>query len=132
MSESTTTQKPVHGQIIWNELLTRDPEAAKEFYSELIGWDPQSSGMPGMDYTLLKNNGKDAGGMMMMPADVPAMVPSHWAAYIAVDDVDAVAAKVESLGGKIIVPPTDIPNVGRFCTLADPTGATISVLKMVG
>jgi predicted enzyme related to lactoylglutathione lyase len=112
--------------------MTRDPEAAKKLYSELIGRSPQDSGMPGMDYTLLKNDGKDAGGLMQMPAEVPEMVPSHWTAYIAVDDVDAAAAKVESLGGKIIVPPRDIPNVGRFCTLADPTGATISIMTMAG
>jgi len=50
--------------------------------------------------------------------------------YVAVRDVDAAAARVESLGGKVCVPPTDIPNVGRFCVVNDPTGASISLLTM--
>jgi predicted enzyme related to lactoylglutathione lyase len=51
-----------------------------------------------------------------------------WGVYVTVDDVDATAAKAEELGGKILVPPTDIPNVGRFCVLQDPQGSVISAI----
>lgn len=133
MSEPTATQtKPAHGTFCWNELMTRDPEAAGKFYSELIGWNPTDSGMPGMDYTLMKVGDKDAGGMMKMPAEVPAQVPSHWMAYITVDDVDGCAKKVSELGGQVVVPPQDIPNVGRFCVIQDPTGATVGLMTFPG
>jgi predicted enzyme related to lactoylglutathione lyase len=52
--------------------------------------------------------------------------PPNWGCYVTVSDVDATAAKAEELGGKILMPPTDIPNVGRFSVLQDPKGAVIS------
>jgi len=119
-----------HGTFIWNELMTRDSKAAGKFYSELIGWEASDSGMPGMDYTIFKNGDKEAAGMMDMPAEVPKEVPPHWMAYIAVDDVDATAGKVKALGGNIIHGPEDIPNVGRFCVIQDPTGGIVSIMTM--
>jgi predicted enzyme related to lactoylglutathione lyase len=131
MSDETAQKvMPAHGTFCWNELMTRDPEAAGKFYSELIGWNPTKSEMPGMDYTMMKNNGSDAGGMMKMPAEVPAEVPSHWMAYITVDDVDAAMAKVAGLGGTVLVPAQDIPHVGRFCMVQDPTGASVGLITL--
>jgi predicted enzyme related to lactoylglutathione lyase len=82
----------------------------------------------GQDYVVCRAGDHTAGGMMMMPAQAQG-VPPHWGAYITVDDVDAAAAKATELGGRIIVPPTDIPKVGRFSTLQDPQGAVFSVIK---
>ncbi len=124
-------QMPKHGTFCWNELVTKDEQAAGKFYSELLGWKLVDSGMEGMKYTLLKAGDKDAGGMMQIQKEW-GEVPSHWMSYIAVDDVDALAAKVESLGGKVCVPPTDIPKVGRFCVVTDPTGANVSLMKFSG
>ncbi|MCP4704086.1 MAG: VOC family protein, partial [candidate division Zixibacteria bacterium] len=78
-------EKSTHGTFCWNELMTRDAKSATKFYTELLGWKASDSGMPGMDYTLLKAGDKDAGGLMGMPDDVPKEVPSHWMAYINVD-----------------------------------------------
>jgi len=121
--------KPAQGTFCWNELMTRDTDKAGKFYAELIGWELADSGMPGMKYTILKAGDKQAGGMMAMPADVPAEVPSHWMAYITVDDVDGAAKKVAGLGGTVLVEPQDIPNVGRFCVIQDPTGAAVGLLQ---
>jgi predicted enzyme related to lactoylglutathione lyase len=125
-------QAPAHGTFCWNELMTRDTAAAGKFYSELVGWKPVDAGMPGTPYTLFKAGDKDAGGMMAMPAEIPAQVPAHWMAYVAVDDVDAVAKRVGELGGQILHGPQDIPNVGRFCVVQDPTGAAVSFIKLSG
>lgn len=121
---------PENGMFCWNELMTRDIEKAIKFYTELIGWKAVDSGMEGMEYTLLKANDKDAGGMMAMPADVPKEVPSHWMSYITVDDVDALAKKAVELGGQVCHGPMDIPNVGRFAVIIDPTGAAVSLIKL--
>ena len=56
--------KPVHGTFCWNELVSTDLAAAREFYSELIGWEIKDSGMPGMEYNMLMAGNKQAGGMM--------------------------------------------------------------------
>lgn len=121
-------EMPAHGAFCWNELVTRDLEAAKKFYSELIGWEIVDSSMTDMVYNVLKANGKDQGGMMAMPAEVPGQVPSHWMSYITVDDVDALVSRVTELGGQVLFGPQDIPTVGRFVTIQDPTGAAVSLI----
>lgn len=124
------SEKPTHGTFCWNELMTRDSAAAGKFYTELLGWKTVDSGMPGMDYTLLKSGDKDAGGMMTMPPEVPKEVASHWMSYIAVDNVDASINKAKELGGTLLHGPQDIPTVGRFCVIQDPSGAVVSLITL--
>ncbi len=119
-----------HGDFSWCELMTNDVDAAKKYYSEVLGWDFEEMPMAeGGSYTMLKAGGETVGGIMTMPKDIPAGVPPHWTAYITVNDVDAAARKAEELGGTALVPPTDIPNVGRFYVLKDPQGAVIALIQ---
>jgi predicted enzyme related to lactoylglutathione lyase len=123
---------PTDGVFCWNELATRDLAAAKTFYTELLGWQLQQSDVAGMQYhEIVASNGVHIGGLYQMGPEY-GEAPSHWMAYVAVDDVDERAARVEALGGKVCVPPTDIPNVGRFCVDNDPAGATFSLLTLKG
>jgi predicted enzyme related to lactoylglutathione lyase len=123
-------EAPKQGTFCWNELMTRDVERATKFYTDLIGWKAEDSGMAGMNYTIFKTGDKGDGGMMAMPPDVAPEVPSHWMAYITVDDVDAASAKVTELGGKLLHGPQDIPTVGRFSVIQDPTGAVVGLIKL--
>ncbi|MBD3235276.1 MAG: VOC family protein [Candidatus Eisenbacteria bacterium] len=122
----------IHGAFSWVELMTTDVAGAKKFYGELLGWHLEDNPMEGtgQDYVVCKAGDHTAGGMMAMPAQAQG-VPPHWGAYVTVDDVDAAATKAVELGGKVIVPPTDIPKVGRFSTLLDPQGAAFSVIQYV-
>ena len=122
---------PVHGTFCWNELATRDLDAAKRFYTELLGWQFQVSDAAGMAYHEIVAGGEHIGGLYQMTAEYGGM-PSHWMAYVAVEDVDASAKRAEELGAKVCVPPTDIPNTGRFCLITDPTGANISLITLQG
>jgi predicted enzyme related to lactoylglutathione lyase len=122
-------EMPAHGAICWTELATKDTEAAKKFYSELLGWSLKGSEAAGMEYTEFSVNGRPYGGIYKMGEEMGDM-PSHWMSYVAVDDVDAAAARVTELGGTIRVPPMDIPNVGRFTVISDPTGAAISLITL--
>ena len=122
---------PANGAFCWNELGTTDLETAKKFYTELLGWRLKESKAAGMIYNEIVAGDREVGGMYQMTAEF-GNTPSHWMAYVAVDDVDAKAKQVTELGGKVCVPPTDIPNVGRFCVITDPTGATISLIKLSG
>jgi len=122
-----------HGAFGWTELMTDDPAAAAEFYAKIFGWeteDMEMSGMDGMKYTVLKTGGESVGGIMAKPPECGAMPPA-WSTYVTVDDVDAVAGQVETLGGKMVKPPMDIPSVGRFCVLQDPQGAVICAITYV-
>ena len=119
------------GTFCWTELMTRDVEKAKKFYSSLIGWQIKAQDMGGFTYHLIHTpgNGEQVGGMMQMDGPQFQGVPPHWMPYIAVDDIDGTAKRTTELGGKVKMPPTDIPNVGRFCIIEDPTGAVISLFK---
>ncbi len=122
------------GAFSWCELLTTDVEAAKKFYSELFGWniEPVAGALhQDMQYNLVKVDGTEIGGIMAVPPQAQGMPPS-WGTYVTVDDVDAAAAKVRELGGDIVVPLTDIPEVGRFCVIKDPQGAVISMITYLG
>ena len=116
-----------HGAFGWFEPTTTDANGAQKFYSALFGWEAVKYPMEGMDYTVLKVNGDETGGIMSMPPEVQGM-PPMWSIYITVKDVDATARQVEKLGGKIVRPPMDIPKIGRFCVLQDPQGATICAI----
>jgi len=82
-----------------------------------------------MVYTEWKLGGKTVGGMMTMPEQVPAEVPSHWLAYFAIADCDATVATATSLGATVMAPPMDIP-AGRFSVLLDPAGAVFGIIAM--
>ncbi len=114
------------GRFCWNELLTSDVVAAKQFYGELFGWQMEDSDCGGMAYTTVKVNGDDIGGIMQRPAEAGEM-PPMWGSYVTVEDVDASAAKAVTMGGAICVPAQDIPGEGRFCVIKDPQGAMLSL-----
>jgi len=83
--------------------------------------------MEGGQYTMAQKGDERAAGMMAMPKEAEG-APPHWGSYVTVEDVDASAKKAKDLGATIIVPPTDIPGVGRFCLFQDPQGATLSMI----
>jgi predicted enzyme related to lactoylglutathione lyase len=114
----------------WNELSSTNVDRAGSFYSGLFGWKLEIAKMPGMDYVTFKNGDELAGGMMAQPKEL-AGAPSSWGVYFAVADADATAAKAKSLGATVIVPPTDIPTIGRFAVVLDPQGVAFSVIKFL-
>jgi hypothetical protein len=72
------------------------------------------------------------GGMYAISKEIfgEEMPPPHFLNYIAVEDVDEYTAKAKTLGATIIKEPMDIPNVGRFSIISDPTGGTVSLFRM--
>ena len=122
------------GALCWSELTTRDPKAAEAFYTALFGWSAKHGAASTLtDYTEMGLPGQPPGaGMMKMPEDMPAHVPSYWMPYFQVDDADASTAKAKELGGKLMVGPHDIPKTGRFAILQDPQGAMFAVFKFAG
>jgi predicted enzyme related to lactoylglutathione lyase len=120
------------GSLGWNELSTTNVDRAGVFYGGLFGWTPKASEMPGMVYTtfMLGNTDAMAGGMMAQPKEM-AGAPSTWSVYFSVTDADKTVEAAKSLGGKVLVPPTDIPTIGRFAVLTDPQGAAFSVIKFL-
>lgn len=119
-----------HGEWVWFELLTTDPDAAQAFYGDVIGWTAKSSGMPGMDYRLLSAGDGEVAGLMKMP-DGMGNGPT-WLGYIGVDDVDDCVARIEAAGGATHMPATTMPGVGRMAMVADPQSAPFYVMRGEG
>ena len=121
---------PNYGSFAWNELATTNIDACRSFYSTLLGWEASEMPMEGMTYTVFSKGGKQVAGMMPIAPEW-GEVPPHWLGYISVEDVDVSAGMVESLGGSILVPPTDIPTIGRFAVIKDPAGAVVSIMTFL-
>lgn len=123
------------GAFAWNELATRDTEAAKAFYGAVFGWSYEDHEMdrPGGEgppvYTEWKLGDASIGGMLDVRGMMPDEVPAHWMVYFAVEDTDAAVEQVKGSGGNVLFGPVDIP-AGRFAQVADPWGAAFAVIKL--
>lgn len=117
------------GSFTWNELATRDPQKAMDFYGGLLGWTFQpSETQPG--YYFIFNHGRINGGIITMD-DSWAGLPPHWMPYFSVKDIHESVKKVEALGGKVSVPPTEIPTNGTFSVIHDPQGGTVTLIQLL-
>jgi hypothetical protein len=114
------------GSLGWVELITDNVDAAGSFYAKLTGWTPEFGTNP-MPYTTFRVDGRPVAGMMEKPPDM-AGAPNHWSIYYSVQDADAAFATAQKLGAGAIVPPMDIPGVGRFACVIDPQGAVFNVI----
>ena len=114
-----------HGTFYWNELMTGDVEAAKAFYTNVVGWQFDGMPMPEGMYWVAKVGDQPVGGIMDMTGMVPDGTPPHWMSYLAVDDVDARAAQAKAAGAEILREGFDVPGVGRIVILKDATGAAM-------
>jgi uncharacterized protein len=117
------------GSFCWNELVTRDPAAAEQFYSAVFGWRPELLDMGGVKYTEWHVGEPAVAGMMEMDSDYGAQTPSYWMTYFAVDDLEATTAAAERAGAKVLVRAADAPP-GAFSMLTDPQGATFSIIQL--
>ena len=124
--ECSNTKDTTPGIISWNELVSRDADASKKFYTQLFGWTAESMSMgPGAEYTFLKAGERPAAGLMQLPAEAgPA--PTMWMSYVTVADLPTAVAKAKALGAKICKDVTVLP-MGRFAIIADPQGAAIGL-----
>ena len=125
-------EKTPAGGWMWNELHSSDAKAAVAFYEKAFGFSHDAMDMgPGGTYYVLKDaTGSRRAGVVQKSPNMP--MPSNWLPYISVADCDASAAKASKLGAmSLAMPPTDIPNIGRFAVVIDPVGAAIAIMKPV-
>ena len=111
------------GSVSWVECLSRDAAASRRFYGDLLGWKSEevTAGYVEFDF-----DGEQIGGLVAMPASVPAEVPSYWLVSFAVADVGEACTRAVEIGGVVLEPARDIAH-GRFAVLQDPAGAVFAV-----
>ncbi|HEY3065634.1 MAG TPA: VOC family protein [Methylomirabilota bacterium] len=109
------------------ELHSNNLQKARDFYTRLFGWKLQDEPMPGDgSYTMIDVGGGTGGGMMATRAPGE---PSHWLAYVGVDDIDASTKKAKELGAKVVMDVTEVGKFGWMSIITDPTGATFAMWK---
>src|SRR6476661_912085 len=131
---SSTLERPDdQGGFIWYELMSPDPEGSKAFYDAVIGWNIGEAGPEFNGYRMIgRSDGGVAGGVMPLNAEMQQHgARPTWLGYLNVGDVDAKVASIEAAGGKALMGPMDIPNVGRIAMVADPQGAPFYVMRPI-
>jgi predicted enzyme related to lactoylglutathione lyase len=117
----------MHGQFVWYELTTPDPDASMKFYPRFTNWGTQPFDA---NYTTFTADGQPIAGIYRQTPEMKANgVPPNWMPYVEVSDVDASASKAKSLGASVMAGPDDIPNTGRFAVIQDPQGAVFGIYK---
>lgn len=116
------------GTPVWFELTTPDPDAAQTFYEQVAGWRYATSPLPEHMGYRMGGPSEHAPVSGLMASQKDGGEPG-WLIYFASDDVDADAARVADLGGKLAFGPMDIPQVGRFALVSDPQGVVFALMK---
>jgi predicted enzyme related to lactoylglutathione lyase len=119
---------------VWHQIFGPSDQSSIDFYTKALDWGTTEFPVGDMGtYKMLTVNGSAVAGVIGTEnCPDAANVPPHWSVSIAVDDVDARAAKCVSLGGTILQSAFDIPTVGRMVLLQDPQGATFWLFKPEG
>ncbi len=122
-------QKYPENTFNWIDLSTSDVGAAKQFYTQLFGWEAEDQPLPqGGTYTMLRMNGKSVAGLGQLPPDQLASGhEAYWSSYVSVADTDAMTDKAAALGATIIMPAMTVMDEGRVSVINDPTGAYIGL-----
>ncbi|AUI51007.1 VOC family protein [Arthrobacter crystallopoietes] len=119
------------GAPCWIDLMTSDPEKAKNFYTELFGWtyetgDEEKYG----GYIMAFKNGQSVAGLMKN--DGQSGYPDVWTTYLRVDDIDATTQAAANSGGQIFMPPMEVPEQGKMAMIGDAGGAAVGVWEFGG
>ncbi len=131
-SHSFAATEPKNGHCAWNELASSNPASAMAFYTQQFGWvkDGEMDMGPMGQYEFLRHAARAPEGAPTGAGMIGAIYPlmpeddqSHWLFYFRVPDIDAALTRIESSGGKLHQPVTEIPG-GDFSLIAvDPQGA---------
>lgn len=116
------------GRFCWLDLAAADQGAAQDFYAAAFGWSFTDVPANGGHFTLCTCAGRDVGSMYRLARrQVERGVPSHWTPYVQVDDIDALTARVDALGGRVLVQPFDVERVARIALIEDAVGAVLGL-----
>ena len=119
-----------HGDFIWYELLTNNPDAAKAFYDPVAGWTIDAAATGDIDYRMIDAGDGAVGGTMTLTREMKDHgAKPRWLGYIGVDDVDTTVAAIEARGGHVVMPAFDMDGVGRIALAADPQGNPFYVMR---
>lgn len=116
------------GTLCWNELATRDLAGAERFYGKVFGWEFHDNPASPSKYSVIRNGGRDNGGILLMTEDWGDL-PPHWSAYFAVEDAATAGARIAELGGEVKYGPFDTP-AGAILVAQDVEGTHFYAIEL--
>ena len=122
------TSKLLPGKFVWFEHVSKEPKRAQAFYGEVLGWKVSPFPVGDDSYDMIASGDAMLGGYDVRRAGDG---PARWRSVQSVASVDDTARAVVAAGGKVIEPPSDMPQVGRFARIADPLGAELALITSV-
>ena len=118
------------GAPCWVDLMTSDPERARQFYTELFGWTYETGDQEKYGgYIMAFKDGRAVAGIMQSQQ---AGIPDTWTTYLRVDDIDTTTSIAAAHGGQVYVEPMEVPEQGKMGMLADPGGAAVGLWEFAG
>jgi uncharacterized protein len=139
MSTATTkehVEKHVQAQgstFIWHQIYAPSDQKSIDFYTKAFGWGRTDYDMgPEGSYKMFTNQGTGIAGIISTDNSTDLEVkglPPHWSITIGVEDVDETIKACESLGGKVVSGPFDVPDIGRMAVIQDPQGVAFWIMK---
>ncbi len=118
------------GKFVWHDLTTSDVDAAKKFYTALLGWEYTETTVLGRPYSVARLGKKAVAGMHSPNPERTGKTPSHWLSYISVADVDSSVNKAKAEGGGVLAGPVEVGSIGRAAVLRDPQGAPFGLVRL--
>jgi predicted enzyme related to lactoylglutathione lyase len=116
------------GTIMWRDLTVEDAPGIRDFYSEVVGWKPESVSMGEYDdFNMKAPASGDAMAGVCHARGTNSGLPAQWLNYVVVDDLDRSARRCKELGGEILVEPKGMGGHTRYCVIRDPAGAVLAL-----
>lgn len=123
-------EKPEVGTIGWIDLTVEKAQEVRDFYAQVVGWKPEDVPMGEYsDFSMTTPDTATPTTGVCHRTGTNADVPAGWMIYINVADLDASVAAVTERGGKVVVDPKSMGSMGRYCMIADPSGATCALFE---
>jgi predicted enzyme related to lactoylglutathione lyase len=116
------------GAFVWCELVTRDVVRSSEFYAQLLGWTPAMRTAGASSFVEMKAGPHPVASVFEACAD-EVTSQAHWCPYLCVEDIDASLASAVRLGGRKLCEPMQLPGIGRYAGVTDPTGAHLALVE---
>jgi predicted enzyme related to lactoylglutathione lyase len=121
------SEEPLTGKVVWNDLITEDLAAAREFYGGLFGWTfEDAQERDGGEYIVARDGDIYVAGILSVAPRQDGQKRARWLPYVSVDDVDTAISRSKAGGATVAADAREV-SLGRVAAIVDPEGAVIGL-----
>ncbi len=121
------SEEPLTGKVVWNDLITEDLAAAREFYGGLFGWTfEDAQERDGGEYIVARDGDIYVAGIVSVAPRQDGQKLTRWLPYVSVDDVDTAISRSKAGGATVAAEAREV-SLGRVAAIVDPEGAVVGL-----